>query len=118
MKEMILFEPPDTVFLTFEGNLTPELIEDVIGKLNTYVRPGEKIRVAINVKNLADVPPESRETLRAMGSKFVMSKLAIIGASTKLRILGGFILKMLPGINDSRFVKTEPEARTWLDQDK
>ncbi len=115
---MILFEPPDKVFLNLEGDLVPEQVEDLIAKLSNFVRPGDKIKVAIDVKYLTDVPPESRETLRVMGSKFVMSKLAIIGASTKLRILGGFILKMLPGIDESRFVKTEPEARTWLNEGK
>jgi hypothetical protein len=118
LKEIITFEQPDKVYLTFEGILPPEAVEGLIDKWNAFIKPGQKSRVMIDASNLEDVPPESREALRAFGSKFPMTKLAVVGASTKIRILGGLIIKLLPGIEESRFLNSKEEALTWLDEGK
>ncbi|MBD3286647.1 hypothetical protein GF338_09960 [candidate division WOR-3 bacterium] len=114
MKEMILKESADTVKINFWGKLDPAEIEKMFEKWATFFPPGEKCKVIIDASELEDIPPKSRETLRKGGSKFLMSKLAVFGASTKIRIMGNLIIKMLPNVDDSLFVKTEDEARDWL----
>jgi hypothetical protein len=118
VKEIITFEPPDTVAITFRGKLAPEEVEDIVKKWATYIKPGSKSKVIIDASELDDIPPVTRETLRKEGSKFLMSKLAIFGAATKMRIMGGLIIKMLPNVDKSTFVKTEAEARAWLEEEK
>ena len=68
----------------------------------------------VDASELIEVGPKTREALRKGGGKFLMSKVVILGASAKIRILAGLILKMLPNVDKSAYFKTASEARTWL----
>ncbi len=118
MKEIIIFEPPDTVVLLLSGNLPADDVKNMFVKWAEYVKPGEKSKVLIDASTLEDIPPKTREVLREGANNFPMSKLAIFGATTKMRIMGGLIIKMVPGVDKSTFVKTEEEARAWLQKEK
>jgi len=114
MKEMITFEPPDIVVVTFWGTLDAGEVEKMFEKWDNHIKPGEKQKVLLSADELEELPPKAREALRKGASRFQMSRLAIYGASTKMRIMGGLIIKMLPNVDASTFVKTEKEARAWL----
>ena len=118
MKEIIKFEPPDTMVLLFTGKLPADDVRNMFVKWADYVKPGEKSKVLIDASTLEDIPPKTREALREGANKFPMSKLAVFGATTKMRIMGGLIIKMVPGVDQSTFVKTEEEARAWLRKEK
>lgn len=114
MKEMISFEPPETILITFRGTLDAGEVEKMFEKWDNYIKPGEKQKVLLSADELDELPPKAREALRKGASRFQMSKLAIYGASTKMRIMGGLIIKMLPNVDASTFMETEEEARAWL----
>jgi hypothetical protein len=118
MKEIIAFEPPDIVVLTLRGKLVAEEMEDMFEKWGNQYGPSKKVKVLIDVSKLEDIPPKAREALRKGGLQYPMSKVAAFGASTKIRIMAGLILKMVPNVDSSTFVKTEEEARAWLEDKK
>jgi hypothetical protein len=118
MNEIIIFEPPDTMAITFRGIPEAEDVDRMFEKWASYIKPGEKHKVILNANELEDLPPKTREALRREGLKFRISRMAVFGASTKMRIMGGLIIKMLPNVDKSTFVKTEEEARAWLADEK
>jgi len=118
MKEMITFEPPDTVVLVLRGQLVAEEIDDMFEKWGNQYGPDKKVKILVDCSELAEIPPKAREALRKGGLKYPMSRLATFGASTKIRIMAGLIVKMVPNVDTSIFVKTEEEARAWMAKGK
>jgi hypothetical protein len=114
MKEIIAFEPPETVLICFRNILKADEIEKMFDTWSTYKTPDNKYKLLVDVGELEDIPPKVRGIMRERGRNFHISKLAAFGASTKIRIMAGLIIKMIPNIGSSTFVKTEEEARTWL----
>jgi hypothetical protein len=118
MSEIIKYEPPDTVIIYLRKTPPSEDIRDMFVKWAEYIKPDQKCNVMVDASTLEDLTPKTREALREGGGKFRISRLAVFGASTKMRIMGGLIIKMLPIVDHSTFVKTEEEARAWLKQEK
>lgn len=118
MKEIITFEPPDIVVLSLRGELVAEEVDDMFEKWGSHYGSEKKTRVLVDVSELEEIPPKARESLRKGGLKYTMSKVAAFGASTKIRVMAGLILKMVPNVDSSVFVKTEEEAREWLAKEK
>ncbi|MBN2378569.1 STAS/SEC14 domain-containing protein [candidate division WOR-3 bacterium] len=114
MKEIILFEPPEILVVTLEGVLKAEEVRKMFQKWATFVDPSKRVKVLVDFTTLKEIPPDTREALKEGGRKFQMSKVASFGASTKLRVLAGLVLKMIPQVDKSAFFKTEAEARAWL----
>jgi hypothetical protein len=114
MKEIITFEPPETVVVILQGKLDPDEIEKMFDKWETFKTPNNEYKVLADLSELQDMPPKVREILSKRGRKLHVAKVALFGASTKLRIMAGLIVKMVPTIDASTFVKTEDEARAWL----
>ncbi|NLI97733.1 STAS/SEC14 domain-containing protein [bacterium] len=114
MKEIITFEPPDTLVIYLRVKPPAEDIKDMFVKWAEYIKPEQKCKVMVDASTLEDLLPKTREALRDGGAKFRISRLAVFGASTKMRVMGGLIIKMLPFVDHSTFVKTEEEAREWL----
>ncbi|MBN2378571.1 STAS/SEC14 domain-containing protein [candidate division WOR-3 bacterium] len=118
MKEIITFEEPDIVVLTLRGKLVAEEMEDMFERWGERYGQKKKVRVLVDCSELEEIPPKAREVLRKGGLKYPISRLSTFGASTKIRIMAGLIVKMVPTVDDSIFVKTEEEARVWLNQGK
>lgn len=114
MKEIIAFEEPETVVLTLQGKLDHEELEGMFEKWNKKYGPDKKVKVLVDLSKLEEIPPKAREVLRKGGLRFPISRLASFGASTKIKIMAGLIVKMVPSVDSSTFVKTEEEARAWL----
>ncbi|MBN2378577.1 STAS/SEC14 domain-containing protein [candidate division WOR-3 bacterium] len=113
MKEIITFEPPDTVVVTFRGQVDPVEIEGLFKKWETFKSPDNNYKLLVDLPDLEDIPPKSREILREGGRKFHMKKIAVIGASRKIHILAGLISKMVPNIDALKCVKNRTQARPW-----
>jgi hypothetical protein len=116
MKEIITFEPPETVKVVLQGKLDPDEIEELFDKWESFKSPNNKFKVLANFEKLEEMPPKVREILSKRGKKFHCSMVAFYGASTKLRIMAGLIVKMIPNIDTSSFFKTEEDARAWLNK--
>jgi hypothetical protein len=114
MKEIIAFEPPETLVVTLEGVLGAEEITRMFEKWATFIDPSRKAKVLVDFTTLKEIPPKTREALKEGGRKFQMSKVSSFGASPKLRVMAGLVLKMIPQVEKSAFFKTEAEAREWL----
>lgn len=121
MKEIIRFEPPETMVVTFAGKLDPDDVKAMFEKWSEYViKEGiEKSKILMDLSGLENIPPKSREIFRLEGSKYPISKMSIYGASTKIRMLGSLLMKLQSNtIDKSKFFNTEQEARDWLAEKK
>ncbi|MBN2378568.1 STAS/SEC14 domain-containing protein [candidate division WOR-3 bacterium] len=118
MKEIITFEPPETIVMTLRGKLEAEETAHMFEKWATFVDPSKKIKVLVDLSKLEEIPPQAREALKVGGRKFLMSKVSSFGASIKMRVMAGLVLKMVPQVDKSAFFKTEAEARAWLEDKK
>lgn len=116
MKEIVTFEPPETIVLNLKGELSPEIIEELFRQWAQIKPLDERVKVLVDQSELTEIPPKAREALRTGGANLNVSKLAIFGASTKLRIMGGLIVKMIPQVGKSKYVDTEEQARVWLEE--
>lgn len=114
MKEVITFEPPETLVVTLQGVLEAEKVTYMFEKWATFVDPSRKVKVLVDFTTLKDIPPQAREALKVGGRKFQMSKVSSFGAEAKMRVMAGLVLKMIPQVDKSAFFKTEKEARAWL----
>jgi hypothetical protein len=118
MREIITFEPPETIVLTFQGILDPDETVGMFEKWVQLVGQEKKVKVLIDLSKTKEIPPKAREVLRKRGGQFPVSKLAFFGASAKIRILAGIIIKIVSNVDKSIFVKTEEEARAWLAEEQ
>jgi hypothetical protein len=118
MRETITFEPPETMVITLRGTLEADEMIRMFDKWTTLVDPSKKVKVLVDFSELKDIPPKAREVLKVGGRKFLMSKVSSFGATTKLRVLAGLVLKMVPQVDKSAFFETEAEARAWLEDKK
>lgn len=114
MKEIITFEPPETVVVILRGKVDPDELKKAFEELATFQKPEDKFKLLVDCSELKEIPPKVRGIMREEARKLHMSKMAVCGASTKIRIMAGLILKMIPNVDASTFVKTEEEARAWL----
>jgi hypothetical protein len=118
MKEIITFEPPETVVVILQGKLSPDEIEEMFNKWESFKTPNNKFKILADCRKLEEMPPKVREILSRRGKNFHCSKVSFFGASTKIRIMAGLIVKVIPNIDASKFAKTEEEARAWLAEEK
>jgi hypothetical protein len=118
MKKIITFEPPETVVVVARGKLDPNELKKAFEEWATYKKPEDKFRLLVDCSELEELSPAVREIMREEARKFKMSKMAVYGASTKIRIMAGLIVKMVPNIEKSKFFETEAEARVWLEGKK
>jgi hypothetical protein len=118
MKETITFEPPDIVVMTLQGTLDPDETAAAFEKWAKHYGTEKKVKVLVDFSTLEDIPPKTREVLKEGGRKFQISKVSSFGASAKMRVMAGLVLKMVPQVDKSAFFKTEAEARAWLEDKK
>lgn len=118
MKDLITFEPPDRVVVTFRGQIESDEIDGLFDTWSTYETVDNKYKLLVDCNELEEISPKVREIMRKRTRDFHLTKMAAFGASTKIRILAGLIVKMIPNIDASKFVKTEEEARAWLAEEK
>ncbi|MBN2378574.1 hypothetical protein JXM67_02070 [candidate division WOR-3 bacterium] len=116
MKEIISFEPPETMVVNFKGNLDPADVGEMFKRWSEYVKKAgiKKSKILMDLSGLENIPPKSREIFRLEGSRYPISKMSIFGASTKIRIMGGLLLKLSSSVDESKFFDTEEDARVWL----
>lgn len=117
MKQEMTFEPPNLLIMRLKGKWTKEELLEMNDTALNLVGEKREIIYLADLAELTEVPPETREALIKYRLPFTYLKMALFGASTKLKVLGGLILKMLPTVKKSKFFDTEQEARAWLSED-
>jgi hypothetical protein len=114
MKELVTFEPPYTVVLKLRGEPTSEEIKELLEQTHPIAKGKDKLCLLADLTDLKNLPPKTREAIASGGPFPTYDKLAVVGASARIRMLSALILKLLPVIKKSRFFHTEEEARAWL----
>jgi hypothetical protein len=118
MKQEMSFEKPDLLIMRVRGKWTRDEVLEMNELAMKLVGDIRKINYLADVSELTEVPPETREALIKHRLPLTYHKMALFGASKRLKVLGGLILKMLPTVKKSKFFDSEELARTWLLEEK
>jgi hypothetical protein len=118
MKELVTLESPNTLMIKLTGDLAESDVQTIHEKMHQLSEGLDKVYLLVDLSGLKNIPPKAREAIGKVPRERTYDKLAVFGASARVRVLGTLILKLLPVIKKSRFFKTEAEARAWLDESK
>ncbi|MBD3286648.1 hypothetical protein GF338_09965 [candidate division WOR-3 bacterium] len=112
----MILEKPNIVFVTLNGVLEESHVDEMYDEMEKSVKKVGTINLLADMSGLTSIPPKTRKKIKNRGKAFTDYKhIALFGAKPAVRVLGGLLLKMLPmGKGETRFFKTETEARTWL----
>ena len=114
MKEIIALETPDTIVIRLKGEWLPEEASKVFDELDRLIQSIDKMKALIDVRHLGNILPKTREIVAKRLRQHRIDKVALLGASARVRMLGLLMLKMIPQIKKAKFFDTEEEARAWL----
>ncbi|MBN2378578.1 hypothetical protein JXM67_02090 [candidate division WOR-3 bacterium] len=114
MKHEMAFEPPNLLIMRVRGVWNADEVLKMNEQAFELVGGLREVKFLADVSELTEVTPKARETLVKERMPFTYLKMAFFGASSKLKVLGGLILKMLPTVKKSKFFETEEDARVWL----
>lgn len=116
------FEEPDLLVIVTRGPLSAvemNLLSDYIIDL---AAPMEHLLVLADIRELGEIPPDSRRVLAVRTGPVPYRGIAIFGGSFQVRLLS----KLLVGAvnlfsrprrdNPVHFCDTEAEARAWIEQ--
>jgi hypothetical protein len=106
MKQTVSFEKPNTLVLKLRGELLPDEAVELNKKVDQLLGGVGVVKVLIDVREFNNI--------QEFSSKLSVSKMAMIGASARVRMLGLLMLKMIPYVKKAKYFKTEEEARAWL----
>jgi len=109
-------KPPDLVIARLHGTLEPEEVKEMVAEITAFVGVDGWARFLIDLSDLQEIPPRTRIAMVRDGQPYSYSKLVIVGASNRMRVLGSLLLKMLRRIKTAAFFDTEDEALSWLDE--
>jgi hypothetical protein len=118
MRQEVVFEPPDTVLIRLKGEWLPEEASRVYDELDRLIQSNDKMKALIDVRDLANILPKAREIAAKRSRQYRIDKVAVLGASARVRMLGSLMLKIIPQIKRSKFFDTEAQARAWLTKEK
>ena len=116
MSHHVDLDSNNNLIVRLSGELTPEEVSTVTEKMNELLKPLEKVYVLMDVTGLDNIPPKAREAM-AKSSVPPADKIAVLGATSMIRVLGTLVLKVIPQVKSSRFFSDETEALAWLIED-
>jgi hypothetical protein len=119
MKEAVTLESHNkTLVVKLTGDPTPEQIEEVLNKTRELTKGMDKVNLLTDIQGLKNIPQKARRFIARDIPTPIYEKLAVFGTSTRLRVLGTLVLKMLPQVKETRFFATETQARKWLKEER
>lgn len=113
MNHQVSLDSRNNLIVRLSGELTPEEVSTVTKKMIELLKPLEKVHVLMDVSELKKVPPKAREEM-AKSPLPPSEKIAVVGATPMIRVLGTLVLKVVPEVKKSRFFSDESEALAWL----
>ncbi len=117
MGQQVNLDAFKNIVVKLSGEVTTQEVETVTGEVNRLADSLEKITVIMDVSDLKKVPPKAREAM-TKNPMPQSEKIAVVGATPVVRVLGTLILKVTPNVKLSRFFNTMEEALKWLAEDK
>lgn len=114
MKQEMAFEQPNLLIMRVRGVWEADEVLKLNEQAFELVGDLRVVNFLADLSELTEVTPKARETLVKERMPFTYLKMALFGATTRLKVLGGLILKMLPTVKKSKFFGSEEEARAWL----
>jgi hypothetical protein len=113
------FEPPDTCFVTYVGDLDADVVERMNAALEETVRDHQPIDLLVDLSRTGQVPELVRR--HALGGMLALNPraTAVFGADFHLRVVVSMITKAIRLLHvdlrgQIRFFEREAEARAWL----
>jgi hypothetical protein len=105
--------------LKIVGDYTKEDARETVKKTERLlgINPGMNVLADFSKSPNLMLDRETRRIIQAVAPKFEFQKVALIGVSPVTRMIAKVILVILGQVKESRFFKTEEEARTWLKGD-
>lgn len=114
VKENVVFVSPDIICIKLVGEPSPGEMQEVVDELDRLSKGVDGPKILTDISELKNIPPGTRKIVSKEGSWPSYDKIAVIGASARLRVLASLMLKLIPYIKKSKFFDNETEARAWL----
>lgn len=117
MNQQVSLDSNKNLIVQLTGELTPEDVESTTERMLDLLKTVNKVHVLMDVRDLKRVPPKVRE---AMVKKPLpeSEKIAVVGASAMVKVMGTLVLKVMPNVKASRFFENEADALIWLNEEE
>jgi hypothetical protein len=119
-KHRFVFEPPDTCFVTYVGDVLPEDAHGFKEACWKCAAGRSYLFLLLDQRQLGAVSPEVRKITMAGMKGLPVRATAVLGASFEKRVINGFINRginlVLRTDNPLRFFDTQEDARDWLQE--
>ncbi|MBN2378573.1 STAS/SEC14 domain-containing protein [candidate division WOR-3 bacterium] len=116
MDHQVSLDSKKNLIVKLSGELTSEEVFSVTQKMIELLKPLEKVHVLMDVTELKNVPPKAREEM-AKSPLPPSDRIAVVGATPMIRVLGTLVLKVIPNVKKSRFFSDETQALAWLNEE-
>lgn len=119
-KHHVSFEPPDVLRVVVRGDVAVSDVRDIVIAMDRTAAGLRSPLALVDVTEMGDVPPGVRAFAARNPPRLPMHGVAIHGASFQTRVLTKLILSAIKLLSPSLvhpfvFVRTEAEARAWLE---
>lgn len=117
MGQYVELDSRKNIVVKLSGEVTIQDVEATTIEVTKLASSLETVKVIMDVSDLKKVPPKAREAM-TKNPMPQSEKIAVVGASPMVRVLGSLVLKVTPNVKLSRFFDTMEEALKWLLEDK
>jgi len=113
------WEGPDVGYLFYSGNLDGPTMGQLSEQSRRFTVGQPCVFLIVDMSKVGKISAEARQK-SAKGSKDLnLRGVAVIGASTPMRIIAGLVTRAIDLMNrntdnPTRFFETEAEARAWI----
>lgn len=113
------WEEPDIGYISYCGNLDGPAMGELSEQSRRFTVGQPCVFLLVDMSRVGKVSAAARQQ-SAKGSKDLnLRGIAVIGASTPLRLLAGVVARAIDVLNrntdnPTRFFETEAEARSWI----
>lgn len=117
MGQHVELDSNKNILVKLSGEVTTQDVETTTIEVTKLADSLETIKVIMDVSDLKKVPPRAREAM-TKNPMPKSEKIAVVGASPMVRVLGSLVLKVTPNVKLSRFFDTMEEALKWLHEEE
>lgn len=113
------WEPPDTGYLAYAGDVDAADMAEIARKSLTFTRGPPCVFLIVDMAKAGSISAEARKISAENGAGIAFRGIAVVGASRTLRVLAGLVSRAVDIMNKNkdnptRFFATEAEARAWI----
>ena len=116
---MFRWEPPDTCYIRYNGNLDGPTMGAMAEQSRMYTVGKPVVFLLVDMARAGKISAEARQRSAQGGKELNLRGIAVIGASAPLRLIAGLVSRAVDLINrntdnPTRFFESESEARAWI----